>query len=166
MMKGKLTGIQQICIVISKVLAGNKVFSVPVEGQEGHHVVFAVVPYWSVGLWVVWRRWSMPPEPLLINAVVENVNMFCCCKLASILKNSQKNLCAKLCVSDLSTNAWWRRKTGSFAEPCTDDMDPFMNTWMAACMPIRELLPNPVCGSPNPAGNQVQSKAALIDLEK
>lgn len=49
---------------------------------------------------------------------------------------------------------------GSFAEPCTDDMDPFMNTWTAACMPIVELFPNPVCGSPNPAGWQIFSSVA------
>lgn len=51
---------------------------------------------------------------------------------------------------------------GSFAEPCTEDMDPFMNTWTAACMPMRELFPNPVCGSPNPAGRQVFSLAAEV----
>ena len=28
----------------------------------------------------------------------------------------------------LSTNAWWRRNMGSFAEPCTEDMEPFMYT--------------------------------------
>lgn len=55
------------------------------------------------------------------------------------------------CVTHLSTKAWWRINMGSFAEPCTDDMDPFMNTWREACIPKRGLLPNPVCGSPNPA---------------
>ena len=28
--------------------------------------------------------------------------------------------------TNLSTNAWWRRKMGSLAEPCTWDMVPFM----------------------------------------
>lgn len=54
-------------------------------------------------------------------------------------------------LSHLSTKAWWRRNMGSFAEACTEDIVPFMNTWMAACIPIRELFPKPFCGSPNPA---------------
>lgn len=58
-----------------------------------------------------------------------------------------------LCSPHLSTKAWWRRNMGSFAELCTEDIDPFMKTWTAACIPIRELFPKPVFGSPNPAGS-------------
>lgn len=53
-------------------------------------------------------------------------------------------------LSHLSTKAWCRRKMGSFAEACTEDIVPFMKTWMAACIPIRELFPRPVFGSPKP----------------
>lgn len=67
----ELTGIQQVCIVVSKVLARNEVLSVPVQGQERHHVVFTVVPYRGIGCWVIWRRRSVPPEPLLIDAVAQ-----------------------------------------------------------------------------------------------
>lgn len=67
----ELTGTQQVSVVVSKVLAGDEVLSVPVQGQERHHVVLAVVPYGGVGLWVIRRRWRVPPEPLLIYAAAE-----------------------------------------------------------------------------------------------
>lgn len=140
-------------VFVSKLLAGNEELPVSVEGQEGHHVVSAVVPDRSVRLWILGRRRPVPPEPLLINAFhgKQTKEMNCACV------ESQSFVC--LCtgpLSYLSTKAWWRRNMGSFAEPCTDDMDPFMNTWTAACMYLRELLPNPVRGSPNPAGGEDQ----------
>lgn len=60
-----------MCIVVSKVFAGDEVFSVPVEGQERHHVVLAVVPYRGIGLWVICRRRPVPPEPFLIDAATQ-----------------------------------------------------------------------------------------------
>lgn len=47
---------------------------------------------------------------------------------------------------------------GSFAEACTDDIVPFIKTWMAACIPIRELFPKPVRGSPNPRDQYKRSR--------
>lgn len=54
---------------------------------------------------------------------------------------------------------------GSLAEPCTDDIDPFMKTWMAACMPIRVLPPKPVRGSPKPAAEHRHGEAALTAVK-
>lgn len=34
----------------------------------------------------------------------------------------------------LSMKAWCRRNMGSLAEPCTEDMEPFMKTCRALCM--------------------------------
>lgn len=79
-----------MCIVVSEVLAGDEVFSVPVEGQERHHVVFAVVPYRGVGLWVIRWRWTVPPEPLLVYAVAEvwRHALLLVVKLQGLVKNS------------------------------------------------------------------------------
>jgi len=141
----KLTSIKQMWIFISQSLAGDEEVSVGVEGQEGHHVVLAVVPDGSVRVWVLSRRWSVPPQPLLVKAFIEEEdNVKRMCTFTQIIE------CVCVCVCHLSTKAWWRRNMGSLAEPCTEDMDPFMNTCRAACMPLWELFPIPVRGSPNP----------------
>lgn len=41
--------------------------SIPVERQEGHHVVSTIVPDWSIRVGILRWRWSVSPEPLLIN---------------------------------------------------------------------------------------------------
>lgn len=47
--------------------------------------------------------------------------------------------------------AWWRRKMGSLAEPCTDDMEPFIKTCRALCMVLWPRTDMPVSGSAKPA---------------
>lgn len=99
----------------------------------------------------------MPPEPLLINASIENKNNAKqVCEFTPVTECVSSFLCVGVRASHLSTKAWWRRNMGSFAEPCTEDMDPFMNTCRAACMPMRELFPTPVRGSPNPNDKYVK----------
>lgn len=45
---------------------------VPVERQEGHHVVSTIVSDWSVRDGILGWRWSVSSEPLLINTFREN----------------------------------------------------------------------------------------------
>lgn len=97
----RLTSIKQMWIFIAQFLAGNEEFSVSVEGQEGHHVVLAVVPYGSIRVWILWWRWSVPPEPLLVNAFIENGNKRIAivrCKRVSVLKLQNVRPCVCVCV--------------------------------------------------------------------
>lgn len=43
---------------------------------------------------------------------------------------------------------------GSLAEPCTDDMEPFMKTCRALCMVLWPSTDVPVSGSAKPAGGE------------
>ena len=59
------TRVQQIGIFISQNLVGHKVVPVPVERQEGHHVVAVVVSDGGVGSGVVGARGCVGPQPAL-----------------------------------------------------------------------------------------------------
>lgn len=50
----------------------------------------------------------------------------------------------------LSIKAWCRRKMGSLADPCTEDMDPFMKTCKELCIKLWPVTASPVSGSANP----------------
>lgn len=60
--------------------------------------------------------------------------------------------CCTVCVgSDLSMKAWCSRKMGSLADPCTEDMEPFMKTCRALCMVLWPSTAMPVSASVKPA---------------
>lgn len=52
--------------------------------------------------------------------------------------------------TNLSTKAWWRRKMGSLADPCTWDIVPFIKICKALCMLLWEGSAIPVSGLANP----------------
>lgn len=54
--------------------------SVPVEWQEGHHVVSTIVSDWSVRVGILGWRWSVSPEPLLIKTFRENRRQYAAVK--------------------------------------------------------------------------------------
>lgn len=51
----------------------------------------------------------------------------------------------------LSMKAWCSRNIGSLAEPCTDDMEPFMNMCKELCMVLWPDRAIPVSGLAKPA---------------
>lgn len=51
----------------------------------------------------------------------------------------------------LSIKAWCKRKMGSLADPCTEDMDPFMKTCKELCIKLWPVTANPVSGLAKPA---------------
>lgn len=56
--------------------------------------------------------------------------------------------------SYLSMKAWCSRKMGSLAEPCTEDMEPFMKTCRALCIVLWPGTAIPVSGLAKPAGER------------
>lgn len=58
------------------------------------------------------------------------------------------------CVSYLSMNTWCSKNMGSLAEPCTEDIEPFMKTCKALCMVLWPDTAMPVAGSANPVGGK------------
>lgn len=54
----------------------------------------------------------------------------------------------------LSMNAWCSRNMGSLAEPCTEDMEPFIKTCKALCMVLCPGTAIPVTGLAKPAGGK------------
>lgn len=54
----------------------------------------------------------------------------------------------------LSMNTWCSKNMGSLAEPCTEDIEPFMKTCKALCMVLWPSTAMPVTGSANPVGGK------------
>lgn len=70
-----LTWVQQVGVLKPQSLVGQEVVPVPVERQEGHHVVAVVVADGGVGTRVTGAQRLVGPEPALIDAAIENENM-------------------------------------------------------------------------------------------
>lgn len=51
-------------------------------------------------------------------------------------------------------NTWCSKNMGSLAEPCTEDIEPFMKTCKALCMVLWPGTATPVTGSANPVGGK------------
>lgn len=58
----------------------------------------------------------------------------------------------------LSMKAWCSRNMGSLAEPCTEDMEPFMKTCRALCMVLWPGTASPVMGLAKPGGETESEK--------
>lgn len=138
----ELTRIQQVRVIVSQSFVGQKVVPVPVERQEGHHVVAIVVADGGVGARVAAPGGLVSPEPALVDAGGRR---------EEDEEDGMDHRLRKKCVhTHLSMKAWWSRKMGSLAEPCTDDMEPFMKTCRALCMVLWPTTDKPVSGSAKP----------------
>lgn len=62
--------------------------------------------------------------------------------------------------------AWCSRKMGSLAEPCTEDMEPFMKMCKALCMVLWPWIARPVCGSAKPAGQRCEGGGVSRQIKR